>query len=296
MKNPSKKQDAEGNWYGRAASNVRSFRHFAWFDWAAIGFARDHLWAGLALPDEIKYNQYIPCPTRRIPNMLSPHFDPQGHYGEAIVGLSVGADAILVMQRCAKGHSRCDCKAAEKEKICIPLPRRSMYIFRGRARYSLQPGLHARPRVAGEPRRAAGLESDRRAPVDYLSRRQGLEPLLPRGAPLPGALPRGPRRAQMPRRRAPAAEGQEDEAQGREGAVGPAERGVPGLARPPLREAGLALLVVVLKNVTQMPPPAGRSAENTTRDARARAARPAAAARAPSRPPRPRAPQVTPYQ
>ena len=140
MKNPSKKQDADGNWYGRAASNVRSFRHFAWFDWAAIGFARDHLWAGLALPDEIKYNQYIPCQTRRIPNMLSPHFDPQGHYGEAIVGLSVGADAILVMQRCAKGHSRCDCKAAEKEKIYIPLPRRSMYIFRGRARYSLQPG------------------------------------------------------------------------------------------------------------------------------------------------------------
>ena len=72
--------------------------------------------------------------------MLSPHFDPQGHYGEAIVGLSVGADAILVMQRCAKGHSRCDCKAAEKERIYIPLPRRSMYIFRGRARYSLQPG------------------------------------------------------------------------------------------------------------------------------------------------------------
>ena len=65
MKNPSKKQDAEGNWYGRAASNVRSFRHYAWFDWAAIGFARDHLWAGLALPDEIKYNQYIPCQRRR---------------------------------------------------------------------------------------------------------------------------------------------------------------------------------------------------------------------------------------
>ena len=140
MKNPSKKQDAEGNWYGRAASNVRSFRHFAWFDWAAIGFARDHLWAGLALPDEIKYNQYIPHQTRRKKNMLSCHFDPQGHYGEAIVGLSVGADAILVMQRCAKGHSRCNCKAAEVEKICIPLPRRSMYIFRGRARYSLQPG------------------------------------------------------------------------------------------------------------------------------------------------------------
>ncbi len=140
MKNPSKKQDAEGNWYGRAASNVRSFRHYAWFDWAAIGFARDHLWAGLALPDEIKYNQYIPCQTRRIPNMLSPHFDPQGHYGEAIVGLSVGADAILVMQRCAKGHSRCNCKEDEKEKICLPLPRRSMYIFRGRARYSLKPG------------------------------------------------------------------------------------------------------------------------------------------------------------
>ena len=31
-------------------------------------------------------------------------------------------------------------KAAEVEKICLPLPRRSMYIFRGRARYSLQPG------------------------------------------------------------------------------------------------------------------------------------------------------------
>ena len=140
MKNPSKKQDAEGNWYGRAAANVWSFRRYAWFDWAAIGFARDHLWAGLALPDEIKYNQYIPHQTRRKKNMLSCHFDPQGHYGEAIVGMSVGADAILVMQRCAKGHSRCNCKAAEVEKICLPLPRRSMYIFRGRARYSLQPG------------------------------------------------------------------------------------------------------------------------------------------------------------
>ena len=140
MKNPSKKQDADGNWYGRASSDVHSFRHYAWFHWAAIGFARDHLWAGLALPDQIKYSQYIPHQTRRKKEMLSCHFDPQGTYGEAIVGLSVGADAILVMQRCAKGHSRCNCKAAEKESIFIPLPRRSMYIFRGRARYSLQPG------------------------------------------------------------------------------------------------------------------------------------------------------------
>jgi len=140
MKNPSKKQDAEGNWYGRASSDVHSFRHYAWFDWAAIGFARDHLWTGLPLPDLNKRSQYIPHRTRCIPNMLSCHFDPQGQYGEAIVGLSVGADAILVMQRCAKGHSRCNCKASEKERIYIPLPRRSMYIFRGRARYSLSPG------------------------------------------------------------------------------------------------------------------------------------------------------------
>ena len=192
MKNPSKKQDADGNWYGRAAKNVRSFKGFDWFDWAAIGFVRDHLCPGLALPDEIKYNQYIPRRVNRKHNALSPHFDPQGHYGERIVGFSVGADCTLVMQRCAKGHSRCSCKASEVEKICIPLPRRSMYIFEGRARSvseseNLKPPsrsvsqvfsparLHARPRVAGEPGRAAGLESDGRAPVDDLPRGQGVE-------------------------------------------------------------------------------------------------------------------------
>jgi len=140
MQNPSKKQDADGNWYGRAAKNVRSFKGFDWFDWAAIGFARDHLCPGLALPDEIKYNQYTPRRINRKHDALSAHFDPQGHYGERIVGFSVGADCTLVMKSCAKGHSRCNCKASEVEKICIPLPRRSMYIFEGRARYSLQPG------------------------------------------------------------------------------------------------------------------------------------------------------------
>ena len=43
------------------------------------------------------------------------------------------------MQRCPKGHSRCDCKGADRaliEVVRIPLPRRSIYILEGQARYS----------------------------------------------------------------------------------------------------------------------------------------------------------------
>ena len=197
MKNPSKKQDAEGNWYGRAASNVRSFRHYAWFDWAAIGFARDHLWAGLALPDEIKYNQYIPHQTRRKKNMLSRATSILKAITEKrIVGLSVGADAILVMQRCAKGHSPVQLQGGGgRRKICIPSRGARCISSRGRAE-EVSPGYtHGLEWPAGACR-AAGLESDRRAPVDYLSRRQGVEPLLPRGAPLPEQMAPVPPSAQ----------------------------------------------------------------------------------------------------
>ena len=69
---------------------------------------------------------------------ISNHYDPLS-YGEYIVGVSLGRGLTLKMQRCPKGHSRCDCKGAARalvEVVRIPLPRRSIYILEGQARYS----------------------------------------------------------------------------------------------------------------------------------------------------------------
>ena len=270
MKNPSKKQDAEGNWYGRAASNVRSFRHYAWFDWAAIGSrARPPLGGPRAAGRDQVQPVHSLSDAPHSKHALAPlrSSRPLWRSDRRFV---VGADAILVMQRCAKGHSPVQLQGGGEGEDLHPAPAALDVYLRGRARYSLQPGYSARPRVAGEARRAAGLESDRRAPVDDVPRRQVASGTssASRSPPSRSSAARS-RRARSKGPRAPAAEGQEDEAQGRGGAVGPAERGVPGLARPPLRGVWPARFHFVLKNVTQKPPPPhDRSAENTTRDAR----------------------------
>ena len=73
--------------------------------------------------------------------------------------------------------------------------------------------------------------------------------ILPGRAPLPRTVSRGAGRAHALRRRAPTAEGQEDQAQGSEGAVGPRARRVLTFARSPPREARVAFLVVLRINL-----------------------------------------------
>ena len=90
--------------------------------------------------------------------MLSPHFDPQGHYGEAIVGLSVGADAC---SSCAGAKGHCGATTGHGEGEGLHPPRRSMYIFRGRALMSLQPGYTHGP-SGRRACRAAGWNPRRR--------------------------------------------------------------------------------------------------------------------------------------
>ena len=95
----------------------------------------DQLCPGLVLPDENKGMQYLYGGKK---DAIANHYDPLT-YGEYIVGVSLGRGLTLKMQRCPKGHSRCDCKGAARalvEVVRIPLPRRSIYILEGQARYS----------------------------------------------------------------------------------------------------------------------------------------------------------------
>ena len=125
-----------GNIYGRAQKNaITNFENFGPYDWPVIGTVREQLCPGLVLPDENKGMQYLYGGKKEA---ISNHYDPLS-YGEYIVGVSLGRGLTLKMQRCPKGHSRCDCRGADKalvEVIRIPLPRRSIYILEGQARYS----------------------------------------------------------------------------------------------------------------------------------------------------------------
>ena len=129
---------ALGNLYGRAQKNaITNFENFGRYDWAVIGTVRDQLCPGLVVPDENKGIRYMDK-RRGTQEAISNHFDPLS-YGEYIVGVSLGRGLTLKMQRCPKGHSRCDCKGAARalvEVVRIPLPRRSIYILEGQARYS----------------------------------------------------------------------------------------------------------------------------------------------------------------
>ena len=125
-----------GNIYGRAQkSPITNFNSFSPYDWPVISTVRDQLCPGLVVPDENKGMQYIHGGKKEA---ISNHYDPLS-YGEYIVGVSLGRGLTLKMQRCPKGHSRCDCKGAARaliEVVRIPLPRRSIYILEGQARYS----------------------------------------------------------------------------------------------------------------------------------------------------------------
>ena len=136
MKDPSMKTGSDGKPYGRAQKNaITNFDSFGPYDWPVIGTVRDKLCPGWVLPNETKGMQYIQGRDR---NAISNHYDPLS-YGESIVGVSLGRGLTLKMQRCPKGHSRCDCKGAARalvEVVRIPLPRRSIYILEGQARYS----------------------------------------------------------------------------------------------------------------------------------------------------------------
>ena len=129
---------ALGNLYGRASNTaITNFDSFGPYDWAVIGTVWDKLCPGLVLPNETKGMQYIDG-RRGKQDAIANHYDPLT-YGEYIVGVSLGRSLALKMQRCPKGHSRCDCKGADRalvEVIRIPLPRRSIYILEGQARYS----------------------------------------------------------------------------------------------------------------------------------------------------------------
>ena len=139
MKNPSMKMGSDGKQHhGRQQMWPKTnFDNFGAFDWAVIGTVRDQLCPGLVVPDENKGIRYMDK-RRGTQEAISNHFDPLS-YGEYIVGVSLGRGLTLKMQRCPKGHSRCDCRGADKalvEVIRIPLPRRSIYILEGQARYS----------------------------------------------------------------------------------------------------------------------------------------------------------------
>lgn len=143
MKKPSATRDAAtGLWTGRTTTwtvkdptNKDGKYQDDWF--RLVGAARDLLRPGLVPPDEVKGAQYFVPGARGSKSMISNHFDPQDTNGEVVIGVSLGADAILVMQKCSKGHSRCTCTGRPPDWTRrISLPRRSMYILSGAARYS----------------------------------------------------------------------------------------------------------------------------------------------------------------
>ena len=162
---------------------------------------------------------------------------------------------------CAKGHSRCNCKAGVGREDPYPAPAAlDIYLPRAGA-VSFSRATHtASSGRRNAPRRRRGIRRGERLSMTYRAGKAWNLFCLEE-PPLFCWWLRGPRRASSPRRiRAPAAEGQEDEAQGRAGPVGPAETKVLGLARPPLREAGVALRVLSTchkMDVTPKPPPAG---------------------------------------
>ena len=139
MKNASMKMGPDGKQHhGRQQMwPITNFDNFGRYDWAVIGTVRDQLCPGLVVPDENKGIRYMDK-RRGTQDAIHNHYDPLS-YGEYIVGVSLGRGLTLKMQRCPKGHSRCDCRGADKalvEVIRIPLPRRSIYILEGQARYS----------------------------------------------------------------------------------------------------------------------------------------------------------------
>ena len=139
MKNPSMKMGSDGKQHhGRQQMwPITNFDRFGSYDWAVIGTVRAQLCPGLVVPDENKGIRYMDK-RRGKQDAINNHYDPLS-YGEYIVGVSLGRGLTLKMQRCPKGHSRCDCKGADRaliEVVRIPLPRRSIYILEGQARYS----------------------------------------------------------------------------------------------------------------------------------------------------------------
>ena len=197
MKNPSKKQTPRPP--PRASRrDVHSFRHYAWFDWSAAAFARDHILRRPPAAATLTSGASTFPIGRAASQTCSCHFDPQGH----------SEKRSLVCPSAPTSSS--SCSAAPRGTPPPPARRRRSHLRRRLAALDVHlPRAPPSPPPAPRPRASPGLRRHlRRRRIGIRTgerrrrcRRQGSS--ASRSPPSRRRRARGPRRARAARRGAP---------------------------------------------------------------------------------------------
>jgi alkylated DNA repair dioxygenase AlkB len=97
-------------------------------DWAGVVAERlhDDGWIAAA-PDQMIVNEYLPG------QGIAPHIDCEPCFGDTVLSLSLGSDCVMDLIHTRSGA-----------KIPVRLPRRSLLVMRGEARYTWQHGIAPR--------------------------------------------------------------------------------------------------------------------------------------------------------